>query len=378
MPLDQGRFPLEWEEWPRGEDTVVKLPDDPSARFFRLGIVEERRGAAGERGAGKKGGQRSSVTVRGQGGDKGRGKRGERSSGRGEEVRVEGLRTSDDEGLLRKLLTSLLPLVQRKFPIVRCTADAEFVVDFAGSPAVQARMEQLPVLFLLTVALNWAAPVLGITDLKFLHRLRDGKEDDGRVWEEVQMWCLAVELAWQGGMKLEAEDDYGPSDGASGSSSRSDSSGRNRRNQGRIEDDGTGKEGEEAAYLKAWPGGVNLVACLREMLLGEPCYCPVSPAAPSTSAAPTTPAAPSTPASLSTPAAPPISVVPNHAKPAPALGTEYTGTAVGGERKVASGGELNAIEAARLSQSLLQSQALPAAVIPFPLVPRPLTNLLQL
>ncbi|CAI5934748.1 unnamed protein product [Closterium sp. NIES-64] len=140
------------------------------------------------------------------------------------------------------------------------------------------------------------------------------------------------------------QDDYGPSDGASGSSSRSDSSGRNRRNQGRIEDDGTGKEGEEAAYLKAWPGGVNLVACLREMLLGEPCYCPVSPAAPSTSAAPTTPAAPSTPASSSTPAAPPISVVPNHAKPAPALGTEYTGTAVGGERKVASGGELNAIE----------------------------------
>ncbi|CAI5460794.1 unnamed protein product [Closterium sp. Yama58-4] len=37
------------------------------------------------------------------------------------------------------------------------------------------------------------------------------------------------------------------------------------------------KKGEEPAYLKAWPGGVNLVACLREMLLGEPCYHPAAP-----------------------------------------------------------------------------------------------------
>ncbi|CAI5988370.1 unnamed protein product [Closterium sp. NIES-65] len=220
MPLDQGRFPLEWEEWPRGEDTVVKLPDDPSARFVKGGCEKRCKGSKG------------------------------RASWDGKEGEV-----------------------------------------FASAKG---------------------------------HEL----------WRRAAIPRFCEDM----------QDDYGPSDGASGSSSRSDSSGRNRRNQGRIEDDGTGKEGEEAAYLKAWPGGVNLVACLREMLLGEPCYCPVSPAAPSTSAAPTTPAAPSTPASSSTPAAPLISVVPNHAKPAPALGTEYTGTAVGGERKVASGGELNAIE----------------------------------
>ncbi|CAI5966994.1 unnamed protein product [Closterium sp. NIES-64] len=40
---------------------------------------------------------------------------------------------------------------------------------------------------------------------------------------------------------------------------------------------GKGKrEEEKSAYLKAWPGGVNLVACLREMLLREPCYHPAT------------------------------------------------------------------------------------------------------
>ncbi|CAI5940340.1 unnamed protein product [Closterium sp. NIES-65] len=53
---------------------------------------------------------------------------------------------------------------------------------------------------------------------------------------------------------------------------------------------GTEQE-EEPAYLKAWPGGVNLLACLREMLLGEPCYHPASPAAPSAPTAPSIPAA---------------------------------------------------------------------------------------
>ncbi|CAI5964640.1 unnamed protein product [Closterium sp. NIES-64] len=37
-----------------------------------------------------------------------------------------------DKRLLQQVLTELLPLVQRKFPIVRCTADAEFIVEFAG------------------------------------------------------------------------------------------------------------------------------------------------------------------------------------------------------------------------------------------------------
>ncbi|CAI5528841.1 unnamed protein product [Closterium sp. Naga37s-1] len=406
-PLDQGRFPLEWEEWPRGDEAAATLPHDPRARFFHLGIVEEANGTARE-----KGGQGSNAggkigTARGKGRDKGKGKREGRSRVHGDDER------SEDERLLQQVLTELLPLVQRKFPIVRCTADAEFIVEFAGhvvqppacaqckqclavysrrmpflmvvtnyayrpattlfnrfvsifpplspeferltvslglpafpasmpgflrSPVVQARAEKFPVYFLLTVALNCPLPILGITDLMFLHRLRDGEEEDGRLWEEVQMWCLAMLFAWTGGMKLEAEaltdtckgrqglssahgpeerffatekgqelfrratiprfcedmqDENGPSEGARSSNNRSGSCGSNsssdRRGrksgiQGSGGVDGMGDEGGEPAYLKAWPGGVNLVACLREMLLGVPCYRPAPPAAPSTPA----------------------------------------------------------------------------------------------
>ncbi|CAI5966223.1 unnamed protein product [Closterium sp. NIES-65] len=284
-PLDQGRFPLEWEEWPRGDEAAATLPHDPRARFFHLGIVEEANGTARE-----KGGQGSNAggkigTARGKGRDKGKGKREGRS-------RVHG----DDERLLQQVLTELLPLVQRKFPIVRCTADAEFIVEFAGhvvqppacaqckqclavysrrmaflmvvtnyayrpattlfnrfvsifpplspeferltvslglpafrvsmpgflrSPVVQARAEKFPVYFLLTVALKCPLPIMGITDLMFLHRLQDGEEEDGRLWEEVQMWCLAMLFAWTGGMKL--EDENGPSEGARSSNNRSGS-----------------------------------------------------------------------------------------------------------------------------------------------------------
>ncbi|CAI5460023.1 unnamed protein product [Closterium sp. Yama58-4] len=136
-PLDQGEFPLEWEEWPRGEEVTAKLPDDASARFFHLGIVEEARGTVGERGAGKKGGQGSNAggkmgDARGKRGDKGRGRQEGRRRGRGEEARVGGVECDLDERLPQQLLTRLLPLVQRKYPIVRCTADAEFLVEFAG------------------------------------------------------------------------------------------------------------------------------------------------------------------------------------------------------------------------------------------------------
>ncbi|CAI5464715.1 unnamed protein product [Closterium sp. Yama58-4] len=290
-PVDQGSFSWEWEEWPRGDEAAAKLPDDPSAKFFQLGIVEEASGTAGEHGAGGEtggqnlSGQGSSAggktgTVRGEGGDKGRGKREGRTRGRGGEERVRGVECDLDERLLQQLLTKLLPLVQRQYPIVRCTADAEFVVEFAEhlvkppacthckpclavysrsipfltlianyayrpasilfnrfvsifpplspefdrvaarmgvppfpasvpgflrSALLQTQAELDPVLFLLAVAPKWAAPILGITDRKDLHRLRDGEEADGRVWEEVRMWWLAVEFAWQGSMQREAE-----------------------------------------------------------------------------------------------------------------------------------------------------------------------------
>ncbi|CAI5994575.1 unnamed protein product [Closterium sp. NIES-64] len=70
---------------------------------------------------------------------------------------------------------------------------------------------------------------------------------------------------------------------------------------------GKGKKLELPPYQIPWPGGVNLVACLREMLLGEPCYRHASPAAASVppSVANTTAAAPNTTASASSiPAAP--------------------------------------------------------------------------
>ncbi|CAI5496020.1 unnamed protein product [Closterium sp. Naga37s-1] len=439
-PLDQGEFPLEWEEWTRGDEAAGKLPDDANARFFHLGIVEEARGTAWERGAGEKGGQGSNAggkteTAKGKGGDKRRGNREGRSRGSGEEGRIKGLGRSEDDRLLHQPLTGLVPLVQRKIPIVCCIADAEILVEFAGYlvkppacahckqclgvysrrmpflmvltnyayrpvttlfnrfvsifpppspefdrlathmglppfpaslpgflrlPVVQARAEQVPIAFLLQVAYNWPLHILGMTDLKYVHMLRERKEEDGRVWEEVKMWCLAMLFAWTGGMKLEAEalsdtckgrkersgqdggegeeissekwrefwkraavprfcedlqDDGGPSGGASGSSKSSGSFGSSsfsRESDRRRGDDVKDKNEEEPAYLKAWPGGVNLVACLREMLLGEPCYRPAPRAAPST------------------PAAPPTVSAPNHAN-APVSVTGGTGSAGGGE-----------------------------------------------
>ncbi|CAI5496145.1 unnamed protein product [Closterium sp. Naga37s-1] len=467
-PVDQSNFPWEWEEWPRGDEAAAKLPDDPSAKFFRLGIVEEASGTAEEHGAGEKGGQGSKSggktgTAKGEGGDKGRDKREGRSRGHGEEERIRGVECDLDERLLQQLLTKLLPLVQRKYPIVRCTADADFLVEFAGhlvkppacaqckpclavyscsipfltlianyayrpasilfnrfvsifpplspefdrvaarmgvppfpasvpgflrSALLQNRAELDPVLFLLAVAPKWAAPVLGITDRKDLHRLRDGEEADGRVWEEVQMWWLAVEFAWQGDVKREGEalrdtcqggKERAGRDGAQGgeitsdkwrelwkraamprfcedinsekrlseiiseSSNLSDIFGSSSYSHGNDSDsggrrtkggDGKGKQGGELAYLKPWPGGVNLLACLREMLLGEPCYRPASPAAPSTPAASSAPVSSSACAAAAAPfshAAPSTSATPKHAS-API-------SVAGGSGPAASGGE---------------------------------------
>ncbi|CAI5464719.1 unnamed protein product [Closterium sp. Yama58-4] len=40
-PVDRASFPLEWGEWSHGDEGAVKLPEDPSARCFGLGIVEQ-------------------------------------------------------------------------------------------------------------------------------------------------------------------------------------------------------------------------------------------------------------------------------------------------------------------------------------------------
>ncbi|CAI5987090.1 unnamed protein product, partial [Closterium sp. NIES-65] len=337
--------------------------------FFHLGIVEEANGTAREKGGQGSNGGGKIRTARGKGRDKGKGKREGRSRVHGDDER------SEDKRLLQQVLTELLPLVQRKFPIVRCTTDAEFIVEFAGhvvQPPACAQCKQclavysrrMPFLMVvtnyayrpattlfnrfvsifpplspeferLTVSLGLPTFLAGMPG--FL-RLRDGEEEDDRFWEEVQMWCLAMLFAWTGGMKLEADaltdtckgrqglssahgpekrffatekgqdlfrratiprfcedmqDENGPSEGARSSNNRSGSCGSNsssdRRGrksgiQGSGGVDGMADEGGEPAYLKAWPGGVNLVACLREILLGVSCYRLAPPAAPSTPA----------------------------------------------------------------------------------------------
>ncbi|CAI5496552.1 unnamed protein product [Closterium sp. Naga37s-1] len=378
-PVDQGSFSWEWDEWPQGDETVVKLPDDPSARFFRLGIVEEASGTAEECGAGEKGGQGSSGpgpkagSKMGAGrehrGGKGMGKLEGSIRGHGKEERIRGL-TSEDQRGLHRLLTDLLPLVQRKYPIVRCTADAEFLVEFAGcmikppacaqckqcfalfnhripflgvvanyayrpasilfnrfvsifpphsqqfnhltgliglppfpasvpgflrSPVVQAQAEQVPVVFLLQVAYNWPLSILGIGDLQHFHRreweeeqeglgarrggeeVEEEEEEDGRVWEEVRTWCLAVLSAWAGSWKLAVR-------GLGGTC-----------------------KGKKQAGQEGLEGGVYLTEWGRELWIKAmtPRPATASPAAPSTSAAPATPAGHSSPAPSSTPPAPP-------------------------------------------------------------------------
>ncbi|CAI5520108.1 unnamed protein product [Closterium sp. Naga37s-1] len=113
----------------------------------------------------------------------------------------------------------------------------------------------------------------------------DGEEDQengGEVWEEVRMWYSAAMAGWRFNVGDEGESDEC----------------RNSGKRASVDEDCNINW-----ILRPWPGGVNLVACLREMLLGEPCYRPASPATPPTTAshaAPSAPPAPSTPAASST------------------------------------------------------------------------------
>ncbi|CAI5496143.1 unnamed protein product [Closterium sp. Naga37s-1] len=318
-PLDQSSIPLEWEEWSRGDEAAGKLPNDPSARCFRLGIVKEsgsreEGGGKASKEAGTPGGRPGGTAraMRGRGG-KGGNRRGGGRGGRGVDRGLDwgsgsgwGRDTAhgDDSPSFAEALAASVAPQNQKIPIVRCTADAEFLVEFAGymvlppscshcsncfstftyyllaltpianfayQPAsalfnrfvsvfpphspefndllaslrmkplptdvpallnlhvVRERAEQLPVFFLLLVALRWPKAMLQIEELKGLGRDEESGEESG-------------------------------------------------------EGKGKDKKEEEPAYLKPCPGGVNLVACLREMLLGEPCYRPASPAATSPAA----------------------------------------------------------------------------------------------
>ncbi|CAI5504601.1 unnamed protein product [Closterium sp. Naga37s-1] len=171
------------------------------------------------------------------------------------------------------------------------------------------------------------------------------EEDDGEVWHEVESWGFAMLSAWRATTKVMGpgldvtcgrssprdvlprkagapmsrewgvdmwaqaatprfRDDLPAGQGGSGndggdSGTRSGSSG-----SGGGKSEGEEEKGEEPAYLKPWPGGINLVACLREMLLGEVCYRPAPPSASSSHPAATNVSASSGPAVSSAPGAP--------------------------------------------------------------------------
>ncbi|CAI5528526.1 unnamed protein product [Closterium sp. Naga37s-1] len=351
-------FP-EWEEWPQGDEATMNFPDDPSTRCFWLGRADGRQGLENN-------GHPSAAMQQG--------------------------RTRKTRKAPSK--EPLPPPRSDMRPILRCRADADLIVEFAGmlfEPPVCAHCsacivtytllvpfvalvanfayrpasvlldhfvsvfpphtaefhDVVPVSFLLALALffpkellqqsgiqgelnSWAAGRgYGAKGKAGRRRARSGdcvdggevgggglgEGDRGGVWEEVQSWSVVAMLpagAMEGG---------GPACSGSQAMKRATTAHKRlianmfdcsllprfcedvKHMSGRGSACGSSgskrksKKAEEAAYLKAWPGGVNLVACLREMLLGEPCYQPASDAACSTSSAVSTRAASSVAAS---------------------------------------------------------------------------------
>ncbi|CAI5485746.1 unnamed protein product [Closterium sp. Naga37s-1] len=150
-------------------------------------------------------------------------------------------------------------------------------------------------------------------------RGRQGKQREGEeewcIWEEVDSWRIAAERAWPvlelrsvavleldtGGAaerqvkvcermrRVMAEEEVkkrkqaqaggAAGEGASGSSSTGSCKGMGKgKSVGGMEGKSGSGEGHGgragASYLEPWPGGVNPLACLREMLLGETSHCP--------------------------------------------------------------------------------------------------------
>ncbi|CAI5510052.1 unnamed protein product [Closterium sp. Naga37s-1] len=344
-------FP-EWEEWPQGDEATMKFPDDPSARCFWLGRADGRQGL--------------------------------RNNGH--------LSAAVQQGRTRKARKApskepLPPPRSEMRPIVRCRADADLIVEFAGMlfeppacahcsaciatytilvpfvalvanfayrpasalldhfvsifpphtaefqdivnrlgqdgrtqrcsvHALQERVEQVPLSFLLALALLLPKELLQQSGAQGDLNSSAAGISYGAKGKAGRRRARSGDFMVRGGNTTTgAMEGGGPACSGSQSMKRAttahkkliakmydcsllprfcedlkhtggrgsacDSSGKKRK----------GKKVEEAAYLKAWPGGVNLVACLREMLLGEPCYRPAFDAARSTSAAVSTRAA---------------------------------------------------------------------------------------
>ncbi|CAI5501213.1 unnamed protein product [Closterium sp. Naga37s-1] len=127
-PLDDANFSMEWEEWSQGDESAAKLPDDPDARFFQLGIVEESstgvESGQGVREQDSKSG-RKHIREKGQKA---------KASGKGSDVRGGDTNRGfgEDQGGVSHAsgMTVARPSPARgEVPMIRCVEDAEFIVD---------------------------------------------------------------------------------------------------------------------------------------------------------------------------------------------------------------------------------------------------------
>ncbi|CAI5965618.1 unnamed protein product [Closterium sp. NIES-64] len=116
-PLAGQTFPMEWEEWPQGDEAAVKFPDDSRAECVGLGILEEsgmedetRRRSSGQslKAGGKRRDRRNRGNVGGRGG-------------------IKDPRTPNP---------SPPSITNHCRPIVRCMDDVDYILDFAAGLAV--------------------------------------------------------------------------------------------------------------------------------------------------------------------------------------------------------------------------------------------------
>ncbi|CAI5484306.1 unnamed protein product [Closterium sp. Yama58-4] len=132
-PLHDAQHPMEWEEWPQGDEAVVKLPDDPNVRFVQLGIVEENMTVVGSGHMGA--GVTEQASKSGRKHVRGKGRRA-KASGQGSEVRGgdtnRGLGKDRGGFVNASGMAVAQPPRERKLPIVRCVADADYIVEAVG------------------------------------------------------------------------------------------------------------------------------------------------------------------------------------------------------------------------------------------------------
>ncbi|CAI5484281.1 unnamed protein product [Closterium sp. Yama58-4] len=162
-PLDKSSAALEWEEWPQGDEAAAKFPVNRKERCFGLGIVEKHgEGAekltqhppcdtseAGRRGRHAKEeefnavGQESGKEVvqriaRGvletEGGGRSARRKVAKAAKKGgwAEAIESSVREKAEELQTVEQRATMLPPPRRKLPIVRCRADVDFLVGFAG------------------------------------------------------------------------------------------------------------------------------------------------------------------------------------------------------------------------------------------------------